>query len=81
MSSLQKLLVSSANSRSCKSCGKQVSILWRHSLALLAPAVLVLVIMQTLDLEPWQVLLYGLIMIAIVAVIQVRYIPLSGERF
>jgi len=80
MSSLQKLFVSPANSVSCRSCGKGVSIRWRHALALLVPAALALVIMKVLGLEPLQILLPGLILIFAAGLIQVLFIPLSRER-
>ena len=80
MSSLQKLLVSPASSVSCRTCGKGVSIRWRHALALLVPAVLVMVIMKVLALEPLQILLSGLILIVAAGLIQLLFIPLSRER-
>ena len=81
MSSLQKLFVSPANSVSCRSCGKGVSILWRHALALLLPAAIGLLTMKILELKPAQILIFGLILIVVAGLIQVRFIPLSRERF
>lgn len=81
MSSLQKLFVSPANSVSCRTCGKGVSIRWRHALLLLVPAVLVMVIMKVLALAPLQILLSGLILIVAAGLIQLLFIPLSRERF
>lgn len=80
MTSLQKLFVSPANSVSCRTCGKGVSIRWRHALALLVPAALILVTMKVLELEPLQILLPGLILIVAAGLIQVRFVPLSRER-
>jgi hypothetical protein len=81
MSSLQKLFVSPANSVSCRSCGKKVSIRWRHALALLLPAAIGLATMKILGLEPVQILIFGLILIVIAGLAQVLFIPLSRERF
>ena len=80
MSSLQKLVVSPASSVSCRTCGQGVSIRWRHALALLVPAVLVMVIMKVLALEPLQILLPGLVLLVVAGFIQLRFIPLSRKR-
>lgn len=80
MSSLQKLLVSPASSVSCKTCGKKVSIRWRHALALLVPAALAMVIMKTLELAPLQILPLGLLLIVAAAVIQLLFVPLARAR-
>jgi membrane protein YdbS with pleckstrin-like domain len=80
MSSLQKLLVSPTSSVSCRTCGKGVSIRWRHALALLVPAVLAMVLMKVLALQALQILLSGLILIVVAGFIQLLFIPLSRER-
>ena len=80
MSSLQKLFVSPTSSVSCRSCGKGVSVRWRHALALLIPAALAIVIMNTLALTALQTMLIGLPLLGIAGMIQVLFIPLSRER-
>lgn len=81
MSSLQKLFTGPANSVGCRSCGKGVSIRWRHFFYLLVPAMLVLVVMRLLALEPIAILLIGLVLLLGVVMIQLRFIPLSADRF
>lgn len=81
MSSLQKLFTGPANSVSCRSCGKGITLRWRHFLYLLIPTVLALVVMKLLELAPLAILLVGLVLVAIAAVIQLRFIPLSGDRW
>lgn len=80
MSSLQKLLVSPASSVSCKTCGKKVSIRWRHAFALLVPAALAMVIMRMLELAPLQILPIGFLLVVTAALLQLLFVPLSRAR-
>lgn len=72
MSSLQKLIISPSSSVSCQTCGKRISVRWRHSLALLA--------MKAYGLEPLQILLFGLILVVVAGLIQLLFMPLSQDQ-
>ena len=81
MSSLRKLFIGPAGSISCMTCGKGVTIRWRHTLGILVPGVLVLLTLHLLELEQFHILLIGSALVAVAAFVQLRLLPLSKDRF
>ena len=81
MSSLQKMFLGPLNSVSCRSCGKGVSVRWRHYLLLLVPLVLALVGMRAFELAPLQIIATALPLAILAVLIQLRLLPLAPERF
>lgn len=81
MSSLQKLFIGPANTVSCRSCGKGVTVRWRHFIWLLVPAALVLFGMRLLKLEPTTIALIGIPFAIAIFYAQLRLVPLAPDRF
>ena len=79
VSSAQKIFMSPANSRSCRSCGGPVSLRWSHYLVVLVPAAILLALIGRTGLEGYQLVAAGAALVLAVALVQLL-LPLVRER-
>ena len=80
MSSLRNLFLGPASSVGCRSCGKPVSIHWRHFLGFAIPVVAVLGGMRLLDFQPLAILLASIPFLFAVCLVQLRFLPPWPDR-
>ena len=78
MSTLQKLFIGPANSVSCKSCGRGVTLRWRHYLMVIVPAAITLAALSRFFAGS-QLLLAGLSLALAVGIAQLL-LPLQKDR-
>ena len=79
MSTLQKLFIGPANSVSCKSCGRGVTLLWRHYLLVIVPAAIALAVLSRFFAGS-QLISVGLVLALAVGIAQLL-LPLQKDRF
>jgi len=80
ISTMQKLFISSASSRQCRSCEKEVSIAKKYTIAMITVLLLLYFASQLMKLESMYVLVYGSIVAAAFSFIQIRLIPLAKHK-
>jgi hypothetical protein len=80
MSSLQKLFIGPANSIGCKSCGKPVSITWKHALWTMIPVVMLLFLMRFFEFGALAIMIMGTIGGSIVSVAYLKLAPLKKDQ-
>ena len=79
MSTLQKLFIGPANSVSCKSCGRGVTLRWRHYLLVIVPAAIALAVLSRF-FAGGQLIAVGLVLALAVGIAQLL-LPLQQDRF
>jgi len=79
MSSLQKLFLGPSKPANCQSCGKSVSISWRHSLWLFLPLVAGLFALRLFELSPQAIIAYGSVGAVVILLALLRFVPLSRD--
>lgn len=80
MSSLQKLFIGPANSIGCKSCGKPLSIAWKHVIWTLVPVVMMLFLMRLFEFGPLAIMITGTIGGSIVSMAYLKLAPLKKDQ-
>jgi hypothetical protein len=80
MSSLQKLFIGPLNSIGCKSCGKTVSIEWKHALWTMIPVVMLLFLMRLFEFGTLAILITGIIGGSIVSAAYLKLVPLKKNQ-
>lgn len=80
MSSMQKLFIGPANSIGCKSCGKPVSIAWKHVIWTLVPVIMMLFLMRLFEFGPLAIMITGTIGGSIVSMAYLKLAPLKKDQ-
>jgi hypothetical protein len=80
MSSLQKLFTGPANSIGCNSCGKPVSIAWKHALWTMIPVVILLFLIRLFEFGTLAILITGIIGGSIASAAYLKLVPLKKTQ-
>jgi len=80
ISTLQKLFISSASSKQCKSCGKEVTISRIYTILVIAVLLLMFFGSQVMKPDLIYILIFGSIAAIVFSLIQIYLIPLSKNK-
>jgi len=79
ISALQKLFISSASSKQCNNCGKEVIISRKYTIAVIAILLLMFFGSQVMKPDPMYILIFGFITAMVFSLVQIYVIPLSKK--
>jgi len=80
ISTLQKLFISSASSRQCKSCGKEVTISRKYTIAVIAVFLVMFFVSQVMKPDLIYIFIFGFIAVILFSLIQIYLVPLSKNK-